>query len=386
MHEILTPRQMDEADALAVKSGIPSLTLMENAGKAVTAEILKRYTKRNVAVICGSGNNGGDGFVVARLLAAKKWPVRVFLVGDKKALKADVAKMAAKWKGEIGSFPDFEKSLGGRSGPQLIVDAIYGSGLNRDFPGRLADGIHGAGMPVVAIDVPSGIDGRTGQPHHCAVIARLTVTFVRKKPAHVLQPGRRHCGEIVVADIGTADEIADALPIRIYENTKPHLPVILEQFHKFNRGHAVIWSGPALSTGAARLAAMAAARSGAGLTSIAGPRDALMVHAAHVSSIMLKPADTLDQFTALLCDKRITAVCIGPAAGVGEATRKLILRTLKSGIPVVLDADALTSNTTNALRSAPPPDSRAAYSRTPAHSPDMSCARGRRGAVPGSRR
>lgn len=343
MHEILTPRQMLAADAIAVKRGTASLKLMENAGRAVTTEILKRYSKCPVAVLCGPGNNGGDGFVVARLLAAKKWPVRVFLIGERKALKGDAATMAAKWKGSIGSFNDFEKSIGGSKAPRLIVDAIYGAGLNRDFPGMLADTIHGACARVVAIDVPSGVDGLTGQQRHSSVIAELTVTFFRKKPAHVLQPGRRLCGELVVADIGIDADIADELPIRIHENARPQLPVMLEQFHKFNRGHAVVWSGPALSTGAARLAAKAAARSGAGLTSIAGPRDALMVHAAHVSSIMLKPVETFDQYTELLQDRRISAFCIGPAAGIVEDTRRRVLRVLKIGMPVVLDADALTS-------------------------------------------
>jgi ADP-dependent NAD(P)H-hydrate dehydratase / NAD(P)H-hydrate epimerase len=334
-HEILTPEQMYEADAAC---GVPSLKLMENAGRAVVTEILKRFAKCPLAVICGPGNNGGDGFVVARLLAAKRWPVRVFLVGQREALKGDAAIMAAKWKGRVGSFDDFEKSLGGKTGPRLIVDAIYGAGLNRDFPGRLADGIHGAGVPVVAIDVPSGVDGLTGRPRGCSVIANVTVTFFRKKPAHVLQPGRRLCGEVVVADIGIADEVADQLPIRIYENMKPALPDFHFEDHKFRRGHALIWSGPEFATGAARLAAMSAARSGAGLTTIIGSPEALRVHAQHVTSIMLKPNDALDE---MLRDKRITSVCIGPAAGMNDQTRKAVLRVLKSGISVVLDADAL---------------------------------------------
>ncbi len=339
--EILTPEQMYAADAIAVARGISSLKLMENAGRAVVDAILARFKKCAVAVICGPGNNGGDGFVVARLLAAKKWPVRVYLVGERKALKGDAAKMAAKWKGAVGTFAAFEKNHGGKSGHRLIVDAIYGAGLNKDFPGHLADGIHGAGVPVVSIDVPSGVDGLTGQPRGCSVIANLTVTFFRKKPAHVLQPGRRLCGEIVVADIGIADDVADELPIRIYENAKPSLPDLNQRFelHKFHRGHAVIWSGPELNTGAARLAALAAARSGAGLTTIIGAPDALRVHAHHLTSIMLKPADGLRE---ILEDKRITALCIGPAAGVNDATRKAVLRMLKSGIPVVLDADALS--------------------------------------------
>lgn len=340
--EILTPSQMYKADALAIAAGTPSLTLMKNAGRAVTGIILQRFKKCAVAVICGPGNNGGDGFVVARMLAAKKWPVRVYLVGGRAALKGDAATMAAKWKGPIGTFRDFENNHGGKSGHRLIVDAIYGAGLNRDFPGNLADGIHGAGVPVVAIDAPSGVDGNTGQQRHCSVIADLTVTFFRKKPAHVLQPGRRLCGEVIVADIGIADEIADALPIRIYENAKPDLPDLNADTHKFRRGHAVIWSGPELATGAAWLTAMAAARSGAGLTSLAGSRDALRIHAHHLSSIMLKPVESDEDLRLLLADKRITALCIGPAAGVTEATRKTVLRILKSGIDIVLDADALT--------------------------------------------
>ena len=340
--EILTPKQLYEADALAIASGTASLTLMKNAGRAVADVIMERFKKCPVAVICGPGNNGGDGFVVARLLATKKWPVRVYLVGERDALKGDAAKMAAKWKGPVGNFKDFENGIGGKSGHRLIVDAIYGAGLNRDFPGYLADGIHGAGVPVVSIDVPSGVDGHTGRSRNCSVIADLTVTFFRKKPAHVLQPGRRLCGEVIVADIGIPDEVADALPIRIYENSRPDLPYLHADTHKFRRGHAVIWSGPELATGAARLAAVAAARSGAGLTTLIGTRDSLRIHAHHVTSIMLKPIENDEDLRLLLADKRITALCIGPAAGVNDHTRKTVLRLLKSGIDTVLDADAIT--------------------------------------------
>jgi ADP-dependent NAD(P)H-hydrate dehydratase / NAD(P)H-hydrate epimerase len=340
--EILTPQQMYQVDALAIASGMSSIKLMENAGLAVTNEILKRFKKCAVAVICGPGNNGGDGFVVARLLAAKKWPVRVYLVGERASLKGDAAKMSAKWKGPVGTFTDFESGIGGRSGHKLIVDAIYGAGLNRDFPGYLADGMHGAAVPIVSIDLPSGIDGLTGQVRHACPIADLTVTFHRKKPAHVLQPGRRLCGEIVVADIGISDDVTDQLPIRIYENTAPDLPDPRAFEHKYQRGHAIIWSGGELSTGASRLAALAAARSGAGLTSLIGTREALRIHAHHVTSTMLKPVETDEELRLLLSDKRITALCIGPAAGVNDATRKTVLRMLKSGIDTVLDADALT--------------------------------------------
>ena len=343
--EVLTPQQMYDADRLAADHGRSSLKLMENAGRAVAAEIFRRYRKCQVAVVCGPGNNGGDGFVVARLLAAKKWPVRVYLVGDRKALKGDAAGMARKWKGAIAPFHDFGRAVGGARGHRLIVDAIYGAGLNRDFPGEIADAIHGAGVPVVAIDVPSGLDGLTGQQRGCSLIADLTVTFFRKKPGHLLQPGRRLCGELVVVDIGIPDEVLEELPIRIHENLEPQLADLAQRvdLHKYHRGHALIWSGPELNTGAARLAALAAARIGAGLTSIIGPRDALRIHAAHVTSIMLKPVEAQDDLRPLLEDRRITALCIGPAAGVNEATRKLVLRMLKSGKAMVLDADALTA-------------------------------------------
>jgi ADP-dependent NAD(P)H-hydrate dehydratase / NAD(P)H-hydrate epimerase len=340
--EILTPEQMYAADALAVAHGLSSLKLMEAAGQAVVDEIIKRFEKCPVAVLCGPGNNGGDGFVVARLLAALKWPVKVYLIGEKDVLKGDAAKMAAKWKGAIQDFQAFEQNHGGKQAHRLIVDAIYGAGLNRDMAGAIADGIHGAGRPVVAIDVPSGVDGNTGQVRGAAVIARLTVTFVRKKPGHLLYPGRRFCGEVVVSDIGIGSDIIDLLPIRIHENLKPDLPELLDETHKFKRGHVLVWSGPALASGASRLSAQAAARVGTGLITLAGSRDALMVHAHHVTSIMLKEVATPHELADFLKERKVTAACIGPAAGVNEVTRRATLCILKSGVDTVLDADALT--------------------------------------------
>ncbi len=341
-HEILTPDQMRQAEAMAIAGGIPSLQLMENAGSAVTAEILNRYKKCALTVLCGPGNNGGDGFVVARLLAAKKWPVNVYLMGELKALKGDADVMAKKWKGPISNIAAFKSSIGGKSNPGLIVDAIFGIGLNRDFDIGVVDDIIRAEVPVIAIDVPSGVDGATGEQRGCSVIADLTVTFFRKKPAHVLLPGRTLCGEIVVADIGISECVADAMPVRIYENIRNDLLSLQPEHHKFHRGHAFVWSGPEFSTGAARLAALAAARCGAGLTTILGSRDALRVHANHVSSIMLRPVESLEDLQPVWDDNRQKAFCIGPAAGINDMTRKVAMRMLKTGFPVVLDADALT--------------------------------------------
>lgn len=340
--EVLTPAQMYRADALAEASGVQSLKLMENAGAAVTREILKRYKKSKVAVLCGPGNNGGDGFVVARALKNKGWPVSVHLLGEQGALKGDAAAMARKWKGAVKPLGDFGK-------PGLIVDALFGAGLSRDFPAELAERINGAGAPIVAVDVPSGLNGWTGRSRGACVKADLTITFFRKKPAHVIHPGRKFCGEIVVAEIGIPEKVLKETGWTASENAKPLLPPIESDTHKYRRGAALIWSGGEFATGAARLAALSAARVGAGVVSIAGPREALRIHAAHLSSIMLKPVDDLRDMMRILDDTRLRAFCIGPAAGNSEATRRAVQATLEhpNKFAVVLDADALTSFESN---------------------------------------
>jgi hydroxyethylthiazole kinase-like uncharacterized protein yjeF len=341
-HEVLTPQEMYKADELAIgKFKVPSLMLMENAGHAVAAEVVQRYKKCRVAVICGPGNNGGDGFVVARLLAVKKWPVQVYLAAEPMLHVGDAARMAGKWKGRVLPFADFGMAFVGKAKPQLIVDAIFGAGLNRDFPVSWAEAIEAAHVPVVSIDVPSGLDGLTGRARGACVKADLTVTFFRKKPGHVLMPGRGLCGETVVADIGIPAQVLDAIQPRLSENSAPALPGIAASAHKFTRGHIVVWSGPEFQTGAARLCAMAAARVGAGVVSIAGPPAALRVHAGHVSSIMLKPVERNAEIAALLDDSRVTAVVIGPGAGFAGLKEK-VFSFLAHGKAVVLDADALS--------------------------------------------
>lgn len=311
---ILTPAEMYRADAMAMASGVTEKSLVERAGRAVAEDVVRRFGARPTVVLAGPGNNGADGRVAARYLQSWGWPVRV---------SDDVA-------------DDL-------SGAELIIDALFGAGLNRDFPADLAARVNGAGVPVVSIDVPSGLDGLTGQPRGAAIRADLTVTFFRKKPAHLLYPGRALCGEVVVADIGIPDTVLAAIAPPLWENVQPVLPAAPADAHKFTRGHALVWSGPPLATGAARLAAMAAARSGAGLVSLVGRDDALAVHAAHVSSTMLKSVAGASDLALLLADTRRTAMCIGPAAGVSDATRKAVLRALRSPAAVVLDADALSA-------------------------------------------
>ncbi|MDP8997669.1 MAG: NAD(P)H-hydrate dehydratase [Pseudomonadota bacterium] len=342
--EILAVKEMREADRLAVQSHkISSRRLIENAGRAVANEIIRRFKKCAVAVICGPGNNGGDGFVVARILTAQKWPVTLFLTVAPTSLLGDAAHMCKLWKKPVHEFATFGTSFEKKASPKLIVDAIFGTGLNREFPQSWAAAIAAAKVPVVAVDVPSGLDGDTGRAIGSCIKADVTVTFFRKKPVHVLQPGRSLCGEIIVADIAIPANVLETIKPQLWENSSPQLPIIATSAYKFSRGHAVVWSGPELATGASRLAALAAARAGAGVVSLVGYSDALRAQAAHVTSIMLKPVDGESDFIQLLSDKRITALCIGPAAGVSEKMRRMVLVALRSGAACVLDADALMS-------------------------------------------
>ncbi len=334
--EILTTAEMTKADAFAVAHGVPSLTLMENAGRAVTDAIVARFKPCAMTVLCGPGNNGGDGFVVAHLLKQHWFRVRVAHDGGH---KGDAAAMAALWDGEsVALNPD------ALEGAALVVDALFGAGLSRPLEGAAAQVVEALNdLPVVAIDVPSGVSGDSGEPLGAVYVhPMLTVTFFRKKPAHLLLPGRALCGEIVLADIGIPAEAAQS---NLYENTPalwryPHPRL---DAHKYDRGHCLVVSGPAHATGAARLAARSALRVGAGLVSVASHPDATAVNAAHLTAIMLKPFEDADGLAALLADKRLNAVVIGPGLGVGGDTRELVTAVLKSGAAAVLDADALTS-------------------------------------------
>jgi NAD(P)H-hydrate epimerase len=342
--EILTVQQCYDADKYAASHGVPTLTLMENAGRAVADAIEARWAPLTVAVLCGPGNNGGDGFVVARILRERGWDVRLALLGRRDELKGDAAAMAKRWSGS-----DEPLSSAIFDDVTLIVDALFGAGLSRPLDGAVADLaalLNKSPIPVVAIDVPSGIAGDTGKPLDGKFIdADLTVTFFRKKPVHVLMPGCYHCGEIVVADIGIPPAAASEAHTNLFENdpSQWQFPWPNPLDHKYARGHCVVVSGPLHATGAARLAARGALRVGAGLVSVASPQEAVAVNAAHLTAIMIKPFSGAGGLSDLLKDERLNSVVIGPGVGVGRQTQELVAAVLATKASVVLDADALTS-------------------------------------------
>lgn len=343
VQDLLTPHQMAQADKLAVDAGVTSMTLMENAGQAVAYEVTQRFPLQPVLVLCGPGNNGGDGFVVARLLSERGWPVRVGITCAKSDLDGDAAMMARMWTGNVETAsPAMCADFG------VIVDAMFGAGLARDVTGELAelvDAVNATAAQVVAIDIPSGVDGETGAVRGVAIEAELTVTFFRHKPGHLLYPGAKLCGEVLLADIGIPDSVLAEIDVALHEND-PHLWRLPERRvdgHKYDAGHCLVVSGDALHSGAARLAGQAAARIGAGLVTLAGTREALLVHAAHVTAIMLAEADGPDGLAELLGDTRKNALVMGPGMGNGAATREAVSKALGSAATLVLDADALTS-------------------------------------------
>jgi len=340
---ILTVRQMGEADRLTIAAGTSGQALMENAGAAVAHAILARHRPGPVTILCGPGNNGGDGFVAARHLAEAGWPVRLALLGARDHLKGEARYHAAQWRGDVS--PLAPAALDGAA---LIVDAIFGAGLSRALSGPAAETLAAAaqtGAPIVAIDIPSGIMGDTGESLG-AVAAALTVTYFRKTPGHLLLPGRPLCGEIVVANIGTPDSVLDTISPDTFENAPslwlPQFPQRTDAGNKYTSGHALI-SGGYPMTGAARMAARAAARAGAGLTTIAVPQAALPVYATALTSIMVHPLAAPADLAYLLADHRVTAFLIGPGAGVSEETRSRALAMLATTRATLLDADAITS-------------------------------------------
>jgi hydroxyethylthiazole kinase-like uncharacterized protein yjeF len=343
--EVLTTAEMERADRLTIAAGTPGFALMLSAGQAVAEAAMDLVEEGPILVVAGRGNNGGDGFVAAAELSARGREVSVILLCERDSLQGDAASAARGWKYPV--LPFNPHAIGK---PALIVDALFGAGLNRPVKGdpqEMIEAINANGAPVLSVDLPSGVNGTSGAVMGVAVKATETVTFFRRKPAHLLLPGRIHCGRVRLADIGIDAAVLGEILPSTFENVPPvwrkSFPVPRVDGHKYARGHVLAVSGDIAATGAARMSARGALRAGAGLVTLASPRDALVVNASALSAVMVRPIDTVVEFAELLNDKRFNTCVIGPGAGVGARTRDLVLTAMSAKRHLVLDADALTS-------------------------------------------
>ncbi len=350
-HALLTPQQMTQADQAAVVAGVPAFRLMAAAGNAVAEAIRARWSKRPVLVMAGPGNNGGDGFVIAEQLRQHGWPVTLAFMGQIDRMSEEAQAHAKAWQGEWQSLSPMQLE-----GAELVVDALFGAGLSRPIEGvayEMLEAVVQSGLPVCAVDVPSGLDGTTGQALGMVAKAELTVTFFRKKPGHLIWPGRFLCGDLLLCDIGIPESVLKGLAINIMENQvdlwRQDYPWPQQNGHKFHRGHVLIYGGQWM-TGASRLSARASQRVGAGLVSLAVPEISWPIYAASMLSVMVKPLgknQSEQAFHQVLNDSRFNVVVIGPGAGLDgkdkDRVKQAVLGTLKCGRACVLDADALTA-------------------------------------------
>jgi ADP-dependent NAD(P)H-hydrate dehydratase / NAD(P)H-hydrate epimerase len=352
--ELFTNEEMARADGLSASRDIASRHLMENAGDAVAKAAMAMLGRLDrpagaaatVLILCGRGSNGGDGFVAARHLQALGVTVRVALLGTMSELRGDAALAAADWLGPI----EVAKPATLQLPADLIIDALLGAGLKgplRSDAAQLIDAINAGTTPVLSIDVPSGVDGTSGAIGNAAVNATETVTFVRRKPGHLLLPGRLACGPVTLADIGMPDTVIAEVAALTFAN-EPGL--WLQRFpfpridqHKYDRGHALVLGGPAHKGGAARLAARAALRAGAGLVTLGATAEAMPINACHLNAVMLCVIEDAADLGDELADRRKNAVLIGPGFGVNARTFDMTIAALRSGAATVIDADAITS-------------------------------------------
>src|ERR1700736_286239 len=328
---LLTNAEMAEADLLTIAGGTPGSVLMEQAGAAVAREAIRLVPRHGrVAVFGGPGNNGGDGFVAARVLAAQEFAVEFGLLGALDRLRGDAALAAKSWTGKILAVEELDLDSA-----DLVIDALFGAGLARDLDGpakalvlRLNEWTKTTNKPILAVDVPSGIDGSSGQIRGAAINATRTITFFRRKPGHLLLPGRIRCGGTAVADIGIPDMVLATISPKTFVNGPAlwsrSFPIPRVDGHKYSRGHALVLSGGLAHTGAARLAARGALRAGAGLVTMATPPEALSVHASGFTAIMTSVCDGPGDLSNLLADARKNTLVLGPGLGVGEKTRALV--------------------------------------------------------------
>jgi len=342
-YRLLTQADAAALDRATIALGTEGLVLMERAGAAVAVALAERYQPQPCMILCGMGNNGGDGFIVAELLRRAGWPVFCTLIGDETALQGDALRARALYQDSLVLW-----SPALLTNTEILVDALFGIGLNRSLSPDYVDvikAVNERAIPVIAIDMPSGVQADTGAIMEAAIRATLTVTFTRKKPGLLLLPGCEMVGEVLVASIGIDEEMLQETETLFTENSPQNwqnaLPRFTAEQHKYDHGHALILGGGVM-TGAARLAARAAQRTGTGLVTIAAPPYATLVYASNLDSVLVQPISTPEDWEKQVGDPRKTAYLLGPGAGANETLQQLVLAALATGKPCVLDADALT--------------------------------------------
>lgn len=360
--EILTSAQMRAVEGAAIESGrVSGGALMARAGRCVVDAVLKNWpdfakSPQQAVVLCGPGNNGGDGYVIARLLAEQHWQVAVFSYGDTNALPPDARAAHDRWS-ELGlvqrisqpvptaaEIADVVQAVG--DGSCLIVDALFGTGLRRPVDALALVFAGVMGHRCVAVDIPSGLCADSGRAlQGVALPADLTVSFHRAKYGHVLADGPAFCGVLEVGDIGL-DARPDAISLTAAHLIGPEAARAVASKatgHKFTHGHALCLAGSVGRGGAARLAARAALRVGAGLVTVCCPPVALQENAGRLDAIMLRPLRDGAALRELLEDKRVATLCLGPGLGIGAREADVLLAALEAApLPLVLDADAIT--------------------------------------------
>lgn len=340
---LLTPKEMAQADEMAAKLGGCSYSLMQAAAAAVADAAEAMSPRGPIAVLAGTGNNGGDAVLAAHNLRARGRSVRLFMLG--KPQSGDAVRALSEWASDSESLETF---LPGDFA--LSIDGLFGAGLQRPLEGAAAELVRRLGegkARVLSIDLPSGVSGETGQVLGSAPQAEATVTFFRRKPGHLLQPGAALCGRVTVADIGIPAGVLQSIRPRTFANQpelwRHRLLRPNEADHKYARGHAVVFSGGPSHTGAARLAAMAALRGGAGLVTMLSAGGAMAVNAAHLTAVMLRRCDDAGQLADHLSDARLNAFVLGPGFGSADKARAYATTILEAGRALVLDADGLTA-------------------------------------------
>lgn len=340
LNSLLSVEEMARADAMAITAGISGEELMEVAGKAVADAALQSGFER-IAVLCGPGNNGGDGFVAARYLTESGKQVRLGLLGATDSLKGDARRNADKWGGKTEALsPDILEDA------DCVIDAIFGAGLTRDVDSAVRETIDAIGDRFcIAVDVPSGVHGNTGEIMGTAHRANKTVTFFRLKPGHLLFPGREYCGDVQLVDIGIPEVVLNEISPTHWRNApdvwETGFPWPKINDHKYSRGHAIVVGGAEM-TGAARLAVQSAMRAGAGIITVAVPTEAATIYKLSLPGAIIRPVRDTGTFREVIEDQRVSVCLIGPGNGVNVATREKTLAVLRQGLPVVLDADALS--------------------------------------------